>query len=410
MKKILFAAFAVSLLTVGCQKTEVIHQVGPTDGALISFSTEMSKLTKSTPANEDTPDADAEGMFNLRAQEIRVWAYSDYDDPNTTNVNEMDQPYDGMSNLNLYYDKPANHTDTETDKGTWAPKKEYYWPSAGKNLRFFAVSGVDLGEDLSKQSKVGITIRKTTNDITIVDPTLTINGYTVAPSNPNTDLMVADFICTDKSINTKKQVIFNFRHALSKVQFMFKTEGSDADVYIQSLEVKEIYTVADLAVREDESTEVANDVKFVWDNYDSQQIFTDDYDTEIDDFTAIIDDIEKLNEDADDDNTVLKLAAQPEEFATWLVLPQDIVTKNTAGEITAGLKVEVIYVIGKRQFKAVFPLYVENTLERWDDNQYTKYLVTITPNKITFNAEAQEWKPYNSTTEKPNGDDINLQN
>ena len=401
MKKILFAAFAVSFLAVGCQKTEIIHQVGPTDGSLMSFSTEMSKLTKSTPADPekpDTPDADAAGMYNLRAQEFRIWAYCDYEDTNT-NDPELGEIYDGMSNLSIAYDKPAADA-----TGTWKPGKEYYWPSAGKHLRFFAVSGA--GTSTVAPSMTIDKEAKTTSA-----PKLTITDYTVNHASPNTDLMVADFIRQDKTTPPTKTVTFNFRHALSKVQFMFKTEGSgDTPVYVQNIKVEGVNTTASLTVIENSAAESTKPIDFQWDEKPSNpKVFEDNYPGDSGFSESGIDKITN-----DEDNTALLLTDEPKTFATWLVIPQNIVTKTidatTQKEtITKGYNVVVTYVIGKRQFKATFPLYKDN-LERWNDNQYTKYLVTITPNKITFSATAEPWTPYNSSDTNTDGDDINLQN
>ena len=396
MKKILFAALAVSLLTVSCQKTEVIHQVGPTDGALMSFSTEMSKLTKSTDPT-DAADADSVGMYNLRAQEFRIWAYCDYDDPTTddgksetTDDIELDKIYDGMENLNIDY-----LADASSAEGTWKPLKEYYWPSAGKALRFFAVSGLNLGDDLSEQEIVTCEINRSNNaeGESVVTPKMEIKTYAVTNTNPNTDLMVADFITQDKAAQNKdKRVTFNFRHALSKVQFKFKTQGT-TPVYIQSLTVENIRTTGKLTVEENDGEDKATrPIKFTWAVNDNTQMpFSDDYKTIPEGFPTS-EELMTLNQssESDYDNTALKLTEDPEEFATWLVIPQDIVT-TTDGK-TSGYEVRVTYVINKRQFEATFPLYTSQ-IQRWDDNQYTKYLVTITPNKITFEAQAKPWTP-----------------
>ena len=376
MKKILFAAFAVSFLAVGCQKTEIIHQVGPTDGSLMSFSTEMSKLTKSS--DNATPSADAtDVMFNLRAQEFRIWTYCDYEDTNT-DASELGQIYDGMSGLNIDYDKPAADA-----TGTWAPTKEYYWPSAGKHLRFFAVSGE--GNSIVAPSM------QNTADSRTTQPQLTITDYTVNHNSPNTDLMVADFITQDKSANDKR-VTFTFRHALSKVQFMFKTDGSgNTPVYVQNIKVSGVNTVASLTVKENSVEGSTKPIEFQWDEEPTgPQIFEDNYPGD-EGFSE--EGIDKITQEVD--NKALKLTNEAKTFATWLVIPQDIVTKTKdttpqVETITDGYKVVVTYVIGSRQFKATFPLYTDN-LQRWNDNQYTKYLVTITPNKITFNASSTDW-------------------
>ena len=67
MKKILFAAFAASLLAASCQKTEVYQPT--TTGPEMTFSTEMKKITKADPS------ASAVGDANLQAQGFNVWAY-----------------------------------------------------------------------------------------------------------------------------------------------------------------------------------------------------------------------------------------------------------------------------------------------------------------------------------------------
>ena len=67
MKKILFVAFAATLLAAGCQKTEIINRVGDR----IGFSTQLDKITKSV----GTADAANDGEENLLAQDFRVWAY-----------------------------------------------------------------------------------------------------------------------------------------------------------------------------------------------------------------------------------------------------------------------------------------------------------------------------------------------
>ena len=89
MKKILFVALAATLLTIGCQKTEVLNPVG---GTTMSFSTGMGKITKAV----GTADADADGLRNLEAQDFSVWAYADpeSDFSTVTTVNSTTKIYD----------------------------------------------------------------------------------------------------------------------------------------------------------------------------------------------------------------------------------------------------------------------------------------------------------------------------
>lgn len=78
MKRILFVALSATLLAAGCQKTEIIN---PVNSNVMTFSTNMSKLTKA-----GQQDAEKTGEVNLQEQNFRVWAYCAYEDQNTTAV------------------------------------------------------------------------------------------------------------------------------------------------------------------------------------------------------------------------------------------------------------------------------------------------------------------------------------
>ena len=126
MKRIFFVALGATLLAAGCQKTEIINPVG---GNVMTFSTNMSKLTKA-----GQQDAEKTGEVNLQEQNFRVWAYGAYEDQNTTAI-ELNNIYDGISNLDVTY-TPANGE----IPAAWGTAKEYFWPGVGKELKFFAVS------------------------------------------------------------------------------------------------------------------------------------------------------------------------------------------------------------------------------------------------------------------------------
>ncbi|MBR5836648.1 MAG: fimbrillin family protein [Bacteroidales bacterium] len=369
MKKILLVAASVTLLAAGCQKTEIVNPVGE---PALSFTTGMNKLTKAV----GTADADSTGMNNLQAQDFRVWAYGDFEDENTLNTKELDEIYDGMANLNVYYTK----TTTEQGVGSsesWAPSKEYYWPGVDKNLRFFAVSGADCGDDLSTTANVTIDITRTPGEEGASDTvvsTLTVKNFAVDSLAPNKDLMVADFVCQNQS---KKEVELNFRHALSKVQFLFKTiDGSDRDVFVQSLEVAGINTVSTLTVTPDTEENAAKPISFAWAPAAEPKTFADDYVTVPEDFPTNV----EYMQGATEDNTAMKLTPAAETFATWLVVPQNI----------EGYQVKVLYVIGERQFESIFTLSSEN-LTSWEPNQYVRYTVTLAPNLISFVPKVEDW-------------------
>jgi hypothetical protein len=94
-------------------------------------------------------------------------------------------------------------------------------------------------------------------------------------------------------------------------------------------------------------------------------------------------------------------------FATWLMIPQSV----------EGKKVEITYLINERQFKSVFALDANLTDNKWDDNQYIRYTVTLAPNIIKFVPEVDGWDQYDAiagNTDAETGkdimDDVTMQN
>lgn len=392
MKKIYFVAIAATLLAAGCQKTEVINPVG--NQPALSFSTEFGKLTKA--------DAESPGLENLKNQNFRVWAYAAHDYDNT--------PIDDVTELGIY-DKMED-IKVEFKNNAWDPGKQYFWPGANKSLYFFAVSDADdfLGdvgvpESETKVSPVTITMNNTKdeNNLSITTPTIMqIADYVVNHEDPNDDLMVADFIKQSQEDN-EKLVELNFRHTLSKVQFLFVTNPvDDISVFVQKLEVVDLLTKGDLTVtpgafsENQDGVDVAI-VSFKWDlEGDAEdetavkQNFVDDFDTSYvgDDFPAKI----EGNDPTDEDKKAMKITATggdgspAQQFATWLVLPQSISDKT----------VKITYLINERQFTNEFAL--DKSFAKWDVNQYVKYTINLSPNLISFDASVEEWTP---TTDVP---------
>ena len=300
MKKILFAAFAATLLAAGCQKTEVIAP--SSNGPAITFSTEMKKITKANPS------ADAADEVNLRAQGFSIWAYADYDIRNATNVNKTSGSsyliFDGMKDWFIEYVE-ADATNGTSAK--WDSHKEFYWPGTGKNLRFFAVSAArensDNNEELSTL-KYDVTIKhtinpdshiQTVNDGTSDDleneeqqPAVTYPSMTIADfevTDGNEDLMVADFIRQNQDQNSKT-VSLDFHHTLSKVQFIFTTSTTETDVakqpkvYVQKIELTGLKYKGNLTVTSTLETQSSatvaevDAVAFTWTPTDATQPFS----------------------------------------------------------------------------------------------------------------------------------------
>ena len=368
MKKILFVALAATLLAAGCQKTEIINPVGEPS---MSFTTGMNKLTKATTV--------ADGTTNLQTQDFSVWAYAAFEDENTT-ATEMDNIYDHIENLAVTYD--------ETKQG-WTTDKEYYWPGVGKDLCFYAVSAK------------GSWLRPTegTAPVTVTpgaNPSMTIANFTVDAANPNEDLMVADFIQQNQK---EKAVALNFHHALSKVEFVFKTNapatGSTEEapkVFVQNVKVAGMANVGTLTVTpeapatpeqqaEGDENAYVPTVKLAHLDWGATAtgnvLFSDNWDAAATDFPA---DIEKVDTENDYGTNALQLTTEPQKFTTWLMLPQSI----------EGKKVEITYVINKRQFKSIFALET-SSLKNWACNQYIKYTIVLAPNVISFNPSVEDW-------------------
>lgn len=387
MKKIFIVALGAALLAAGCQKTEIIN---PVDGPVMSFNTEMGKITKAV----GTADAEAAGLRNLEAQDFSVWAYADQredsDFSTVTVVNPTTQIYDGIENLlveckgasqDAVVDDPTT-TDVNEAKeavaGVWKTGKEYYWPGENKDLKFFAVSADgDWLRPTGEGAKCPVTITHAT-------PSLFIDDFTVrsvktdAKTAANEDLMVADFV---KQNQSDKVVDLKFRHTLSKVEFVFKTlpatNGETAPtVYVQSLIVKDLQNKGDLSVIPVNANATPIVWKYEWTNdTTSDADFTDDYDDEVT-YASTVD------ADAQEDKTAMLLTTTPETFATWLMLPQTI----------TGKKVEIKYIINNRQFTSIFP--IDNSdinLTEWICNQHIKYTITLAPNVISFNPSVEEW-------------------
>lgn len=218
MKKVLFVAIIATLIAVGCEKTEIIN---PNLGTEILFSPELGKLTK----------ADDPGIQNLQQQGFKVTAINSYEDIYTTNV-EFGAIYDGIKNTEFTYQNGAFVTD-----------KQYWWPGTDKDLVFLAISS-------AKKTNIpeNVKITGTPNEQGLCDEitmtpykisafevdapgtTVEIEGedgtFTETTLNPDNDLMIADAVHQNQGENNKV-VDLKFRHALSKVQFLFVTNGQN---------------------------------------------------------------------------------------------------------------------------------------------------------------------------------------
>ena len=356
MKKIFSVALAATLLAAGCQKTEIINRVGDA----IGFNAELSKLTKAS-------DAANEGMLNLQQQNFKVWAYTAYED--ATNGIEPGKVYDNMEALPVTYSNNA-----------WGTTLRYYWPGENRSLDFFAVStgatyaveGQEAGENTPAVEGISVVITGM-GDANLGGRTLKVNDYTVVNTNPNDDLMVAEFVRQHQQQNGKN-VDLKFKHALSRVIFKFKTKAPSneneiaPEVVINSLSVADLSVSGDLTVTEktaaaagtEDSDGTRAQVDLEWALDEAVANFADDYDG------------------------ALTLTTAAQDFTTWLVMPQTL----------AGKKVTIDYTIDGRGFQTAFLLGTD-TVTSWGINQSITYTVTLAPNVITFVPSVEDWEVVN---------------
>ncbi len=341
MKKILFVAASAILLAAGCQKTEVLNQAV---GDPMTFSTEMSKLTKS---------ATADGMTNLQEQGFKVWAYAAFADQ--LNGIVRGSVHDGMEALPVTY---AN--------STWSTVEEYYWPGTDLELDFFALSTKSTSH----------TVAITGAGAEELNRTMSVTNYTVNHADPNDDLMVAQFVRQHQGMNGKA-VSVKFKHALSKVQFKFITNVDDNStdaVTIKSLTVDGLDVKGDLTVTEGNGTADATtgvkDVTLAWSNLSGSGEGVQ--------FGKVAD---------------LTLTSTAQDYAAWLVMPQDLEGHNVKIEYT------IVGSTGTKEFDHTFALAATNVTS-WGINQVTTYTLNISPNKITFTPDVLPWEDEDTVSDQ----------
>ena len=377
MKKILFVAISATLLVAGCQKTEIINSVNPNGTPEMTFTTGISKLTKSAVAT---------GTENLQAQGFVLSAVNAYQDtPSNRYFNDI---YDGLENKQFTY-----------EDGAWTYGGDsYFWPGKDRDLVFFAISSAQTeekevnGENVKVQKyqvpEIVLTGTENNEGKTYDNVTVTnfaIKGYTVTTPNytnsekpisgADDDLMVADVVIKNQeseSNGVKGQVDLAFNHTLSKVEFVFSTNPQTAVKYpvvINSIAVNKVVKTADLTIGVNfKETADKADNEYDWGASEDNVSYA----------TATPDNSESYTVTYD-----LPLTAAEQTYATWLVIPQDLTDKTVT--ISYTIKDATNATSKDKEFVSVWPLKVDNLVDAWKINQYVKYKVNLSPNLITFN-------------------------
>lgn len=374
MKKCLVAIVFVACMVAGCQKTEIYREAQ----TKMQFVGEIQKQTKASgvapSATNDTPIA------NLQAQDFRVWAFQNWDDPLTANVNEINTEFDGIENLLISFKPAVGEVNAKWDTG-----KDYYWPGANKSLKFYAMSSSNWTTQNGATGAETVSINHDGNSTAL--GTMTIADFTVAAEADN-DLMVADACIQMQQGSTPEEgvVVGNsveqtFRHALTKVRFSFITTTTTTPVFVQSVTTTAMANKGDLIVT------FGDKMGFAWTTEDTEP-FSDDCDKAID-FAAK--EVTKVwLKDADEATLVADLTDKDgitlndDDYTpidTWLMIPQSLANQT----------VTITYILKDRQFSRTFPLAVNNDLTAWTANQFVNYKVTIAPNMIDFDATVEGW-------------------
>lgn len=354
MKKIFFVALGATLLAASCQKTEIINPVGNA----INFAAGLDKLTKG---------AADEGVTNLQSQNFKVWAYTAYTD--ATNNVTPGNVYDNIQNLDVTY-----------ADGEWGTTLQYYWPGAEKSLDFFAVS----------TGKFALTTGAPTVDITgkgetLGTRTLTVSNYVVDNANANDDLMVAEFVRQHQGQNNKV-VDLNFKHALSKVIFKFKTNSTEATapiVHVTSLSINDVVTTGNLV-----ATEATEASAALTGDSDGTRAAIELNWTPTETATDI--------EETFTENNQLTTTATP--YVTKLLMPQTLDGKKLTVNYTI---TEAASGAQPRAFTIDFDLAAA-TVNSWGINQAITYTIALSPNTITFNPDVAPWENVDEDTSMSN--------
>lgn len=366
MKKIFFMAVSAVLLAAGCQKTEIQNEVLPK----IGFDTHMGKLTKA-----DAPDAGHSNRYaNLNAQGFMVWGYFATEGDLNYKVGDL---YLGNPDGSGIKVTATNHDDLKGETTTWTTNGgTYYWPGKNKELNIYAVS---LNED-TENNYGDVSIENSKSELTI---NFEVNG------SADNDLMVAPMITQDQ--DDDEYVRPEFTHALAKVLVNFKKSplAGDSRIYIISAKTSPIANAGTLTVSNkplgENETFLSKNV--TWSSHGGNMVFTDEYKDktlypkEIIDLPVdygnphAVELVYDIKENESDDNVPV-----PVDFASWLLIPQDI--NNTT--------LEVEYIVDDMYINQSFELCTD-AVPTWGKNTQTTYNVTIAPDYITFTPVVEDW-------------------
>ena len=398
MKKALILAAVAAIALSACSKNEILETVNTVpEEAAIGFSNYTPKsLTK-------VNNTYISGTSLVADKQFAVYAWkTDYDNFLTANPGAPAFMNPAVVTWTDNNDEGANNT--------YSPKK--YWPSGDTpaNLSFIAYY---------PYGGAGITAPTFGSG----DPFVASGVGTYAFTAQNTPAAMVDFCVADvvndqvyantnatAGENNKGTVNFVFKHQLTKVQFKFKTDNTDANTTVQLVDAKlyNIQTVGTLtATYAQNASPAVNALGTTTTTWSDQAIAG----------TPVVYDVTLNGNDPKvGSEIVLTTAAQPaiagtENPATdlFMMVPQTMIapTFSTTPNIPANLSSKAQYLlvtwdvitdgVKTTNTKALYLDQCKNEAGTatvdidWVKNNFVTYTITIGPKPILFTAEATSW-------------------
>ena len=349
MKKYFVIAAAAALVLGACSKN--IIDVTST-GNVIGFSTYSPTPTKA--GGSFVTGTNFNGV-NADDQLIGVYAY------NTGSATYADATHTPNFMSDVKVKLLANGDSPSTE---YSPIR--YWPTdeANNKLTFFAYYPNLAGNNITKTAGTGL-----------VDFSFTIpNTY----ATDDIDFMVADAVVDQVYSSNTGVVPFVFRHQLTQVNFLVKTDNTDANttINIKSIKVKQIRTKGDLTSTYSAGTATG------WDNRTSPTDFTIYSGSQA--LTTTAQQIAQTNTGY--------FCGTADNAYSYLMIPQilgdDIVVEIEYDVVTDGVTTTNKFVgDNAKKLNSV----TGTTITAWNKNQKINYTFVVGLKPIEFTASVTDW-------------------
>ena len=351
MKKFFFIAAIASAALVSCTKNEVAQVA---DQHEISFATPVvGTITKSVTGEIDGNTYPTAENFNVYA----VWHLNAFEGWST--------------NATLY----MNQVECTNDGTSWKPtdaEGKYYWPKEGY-LTFAAYSPADLTATTIEYAADGLTVTGFAPEADTKDQFDFLYGERTIGQEESTYADGADNAGEDGLFDDYSGVDIKFQHALSQVEFWFKSDVADV-IDLKTVTIKNAQAKG--TFKENISgSPLSYESTPAWD-FSAYPTAKADYNI--------------YTQTALDHLSTTAVEKKNGEKVDCIILPQSL----------AGVDVEITYAIKKGdssylQQTTTIPLNVQkagsNHIDTWVMGKKYIYTVTITLDEILFDPAVVDW-------------------